>query len=80
MSILAWTADGFHTSPADARSRGLFGRAMDAIVEARTAKVMPVVVEALKKLSDEQLRDLGHSQEEIARLRKLPNVAPNYFI
>ncbi len=80
MSFLAWTADGFHTTPADARTRGFFGRVMDAIVASRTARVMPVVVEALKKLSDEQLRELGHSPEDIARLRQLPNVAPNYFI
>lgn len=80
MSILTWTTGGFEASPASAHSRGIFGRVLDGIVASRTAKVMPIVTAALQRLSDQELSDLGHSQADIARLRKLPQVYPDFIV
>jgi len=55
-------------------------RVWAAIEVANMRRVEPAVRAALKRASDAELEALGHTREEIARLRALPDLPQQHFV
>ncbi len=48
-------------------ARGLTGRILDSMIEARRRQVQPYINGALVMLDDERLRALGHDRKQLVR-------------